>query len=46
MLIFLNLQDLRQKLILEIDSIDSLELYYPHDNIVAGHLCDECCKFV
>ena len=36
-----NLQDLLQKPSLEIDSIDNLQLSYPHDNIVGSHVCDE-----
>ena len=39
--LILSLQDLLQKLSLEMDPFDNLELSYPRNNIVGSHLCDD-----
>ena len=40
--LMLSFQDLRQNLSLETVPIDNAEPYYPHDNMVEDHSCDEC----
>ena len=44
LMFIMNLQRLQQNPSLEINLIDNVGLYYPHDNIVCSHLCDECKK--
>ena len=44
LMFIMNLQRLQQNPSLEMNLIDNVGLYYPHDNIVCSHLCDECKK--